>query len=125
MKEKEQIIEAYFDAWISNNSSILSSLFGSDVIYIECYGPEYHGIEQIIQWFSNWHRKGSVMEWNIKQFIHQDNVVAVEWYFKCDYENNVDGFDGMSLITFNEENRMTSIKEFQSKALHHCPYESL
>lgn len=118
MREKDQIIRDYFKAWIDNDASLLTSIFDANVTYTECYGPEYHGIQQILQWFSDWQLKGSVIAWDIKQFIHQNNIVVVEWYFKCDYENNVDGFDGVSIIVFNEESKIISLKEFQSKAQH-------
>lgn len=120
---KEQIVRKYFTAWLENDAGTLPELFADDATYTECYGPEYHGIEQLLQWFSDWNKKGRVLEWSIKQFVQQQEVVAVEWYFKCDYENNMDGFDGVSLITFNKEDKITSVKEFQSKAQHYYPYE--
>jgi ketosteroid isomerase-like protein len=122
MEKKEQIIREYFNAWIENTVSILPALLAEDIAYSECYGPEYHGLEQILQWFSDWHGKGKVLEWRIKQFIHQKDIVAAEWYFECDYENNTDGFDGVSIIAFNQDNKITSVKEFQSKARHYYPY---
>jgi hypothetical protein len=125
MEHKEQMILTYFKAWLNHDSSVLPALFDANVIYVECYGPKYHGLDQILQWFSDWHKKGSVLEWSIKQFIHQNNLTVVEWYFQCDYENNVDGFDGVSLITFNEQNQITSVKEFQSKAVHYDPYDTM
>jgi hypothetical protein len=125
MEYKEKMIQSYFKAWLNRDSSVLSEVFDANVIYVECYGPNYHGLEQILQWFSDWHKKGSVLEWSIKQFIHQNNFTVVEWYFQCDYENNVDGFDGVSLITFNEQNQITSVKEFQSKAVHYDPYDDM
>jgi ribosomal protein S18 acetylase RimI-like enzyme len=123
MDENKQVVRNYFKAWIDNNSAILTSIFDRNIVYSECYGPEYHGIEQIIHWFSDWNTRGKVLEWKIKQFIQQDNVSVVEWFFKCEYDNNIDGFDGVSLITFNDENKIISVKEFQSKAQHYYPYE--
>lgn len=120
--DKKEIIKGYFNSWIENNASLLTKLFAADVIYSECYGPEYHGIRQILTWFDEWHSKGRVIEWKIKQFIQEKGTIVVEWYFECEYEGNVDGFDGVSIITFNAENKITSIKEFQSKAQHEYPY---
>lgn len=122
MEERERIIKNYFDTWMKNEPMNLPVLFDSDITYVECYGPVYHGIDQIIQWFINWNMKGKVTEWSIKQFIHQNNISVVEWFFQCNYENCTDGFDGVSIITFNDENKMTSVKEFQSKAEHYFPY---
>lgn len=123
MEAREHIIRNYFDAWINSDSSILTSLFDDKISYIECHGPEYHGINQILRWFSDWHLKGNVIEWRIKQYIHQGQITVVEWYFKCNYEYDISGFDGVSIIMFNAKNEMTSIKEFQSKTEHYNPYE--
>ena len=124
MKDKEQQIRCYFQSWIDNDMNEFINVFDPKVVYTECYGPEYHGVEQLKQWFGDWQQKGKVLEWTIKQFLHQNNVVAVEWYFKCDYENHVDGFDGVSIITFAEE-KMLTVKEFQSKSEHNYPYAEL
>lgn len=119
---QQEIIETYFQAWIKKDSSVLEKIFSKDIIYSECYGPEYHGIEQILKWFADWNKAGSVLEWRVKSYIHQDNITVVEWYFCCDYENNVDGFDGVSIIKFGEDKKIKELKEFQSKAEHYFPY---
>jgi len=54
--------------------------------------------------------------------IFDGNVVAVEWYFKCEYDRKLGEFDGVSLIEFNDFNRIVNLKEFQSKIPHYYPY---
>jgi len=120
---REKVIQDYFNSWILRDSSKLNEYFTADIIYSECYGPEYHGIHQILQWFSDWIKNGSVLEWYIKQFVHQDNMLIVEWFFKCNYEKQIDGFDGISLVQFDKDNRIVILKEFQSKEQHYYPYE--
>jgi len=44
---------------------------------------------------------------------------------KCEYDNNISGFDGVSIIEFNDENKIVLIKEFQSKAEHTHPYDGM
>ena len=122
MIEREKIIKNYFESWLNNNSLILKDIFDSKTIYSECYGPEYCGIDIIKRWFEDWHRRGKVIVWDIKQFIHEANVTAVEWYFKCEYDGKIGEFDGVSLIEFNDINKIVSIKEFQSKTPHCYPY---
>lgn len=122
MSEREKIIKNYFESWINNNGSILNEIFDSKVIYSECYGPEYRGIDTIEKWFEDWNKHGKVIAWDIKQFIHQGNVVAVEWYFKCEYDRKIGEFDGVSLIEFNDVNRIVNLKEFQSEIPHSYPY---
>ena len=50
------------------------------------------------------------------------NTAVVEWFFQCDYEGNVDGFDGVTIAEFDVDMKICDLKEFQSKAEHHYPY---
>ena len=122
MLKNEQTIKRYFNMWLSKDGSQLEGIFDKNIIYSECYGPEYLGIEQVRQWFEDWNRCGTVLTWNIKQYIHQLNQTVVEWYFECEYEENRSGFDGVSIIEFSDNGMISSIKEFMSKAEHEYPY---
>lgn len=122
VEKREEMIRAYFRCWVKNDPAVLKETFAEDIVYSECYGPEYRSLEQIKQWFSDWNQKGKVLEWNIKGFLHEGNRTAVEWYFRCEYDGETDGFDGVSLIEFNETGKIVSLKEFQSKAEHVFPY---
>ncbi|MDD6769477.1 MAG: nuclear transport factor 2 family protein [Inconstantimicrobium porci] len=122
MNLRESIIYHYFDAWIDNDSSILNDIFDDSIIYSECYGPEYHGVKQVKMWFSDWHAHGKVLRWDIKRFMHDGMSTIVEWYFECDYNKKIDGFDGVSIIEFTDDNRIKSVKEFESKKEHIYPY---
>lgn len=121
--EREQIVKDYFQSWMNKDIKVLRTAFDSKAVYSECYGPEYHGIDMLERWFTDWNKRGSVLSWDIKQFIHQDNRIAAEWYFKCEYDGEIGEFDGVSLIEFNMENRIISLKEFQSKLPHYYPYQ--
>lgn len=124
MNIREQIIKKYFKSWLENNCSVLKDIFDSNVSYSECYGPEYHGIDTVTTWFKEWNKRGKVLAWDIKQFIHQGNISVVEWYFKCRYDGEIEEFDGVSLIEFNGDNYIVSLKEFQSKIPHYYPYSN-
>lgn len=51
-------------------------------------------------------------------------MAFVEWYFKCNYRNKISEFDGVSIIKFDEANKIISVKEFQSDSMHIYPYEN-
>ena len=123
--KKEDIIKQYFDAWLKKDSSCFLNIFNEKITYSECYGPEYFGIKQVLQWFNDWNKQGTVLVWDIKQFIQQDNTVVAEWYFECDYNNNQSGFDGVSIVRFDENCKIVNLKEFQSKVKHNFPYGKL
>lgn len=122
MLEQEEKIRAYFKAWLDNDVHALQNILSDHILYSECYGPEYRGINQVTTWFVDWNRCGAVRKWDIKQFIHQNNITAVEWYFECIYNNSIAGFDGVSLIEFDDNGKIINIKEFESKAEHNYPY---
>lgn len=124
MNIREQIIKKYFKSWLENNCSVLKDIFDLNVTYSECYGPEYHGIDTVTTWFKEWNKRGKVLVWDIKQFIQQGNITVVEWYFKCRYDGEIEEFDGVSLIEFNDNNYIVSLKEFQSKIPHYYPYSN-
>ncbi len=122
MVRQEEIIRKYFSAWINNDVNTVRTVLSDHIIYIECYGPKYSGINQVVAWFLDWHQCGAVRKWDIKQFLHQKNTTVVEWYFECSYNGSVDGFDGVSLVEFDDNGKIISIKEFQSKTEHYYPY---
>ena len=67
----EEVIRKYFQSWLDKDIDAVKENFSDEVIYSECYGPVYEGIEQIIRWFEDWNRKGTVLQWDIKlSLIH-------------------------------------------------------
>ena len=121
----KETIQKYFKSWLNVDIDVLSDVFSNDIIYSECYGPEYHGISQILKWFDEWNQKGRVLEWTIKRSIEKENTIVVEWFFKCEYEGNIDGFDGVTIADFNKEGKIKRLCEFQSKPDHYYPYGEL
>lgn len=119
---KEEAIRKYFNAWLNADISELPDIFADDIIYSECYGPEYRGIEQLLRWFKDWSQKGKVLEWTIKRVIENSNILIAEWYFKCDYMGDVSCFDGVTIAEFNDDIKISKLSEFQSKSEHYFPY---
>lgn len=122
MEVRKNIINQYFESWIKKDISIIEKHFAENIKYIECYGPEYNGIKQIFKWFKDWNNSNNVLKWDIKRFIENKNTMVVEWYFECEYDKNISGFAGVSIIEFSENNKIILVKEFQSKAEHTFPY---
>ena len=119
----EERIRRYFWAWVNADAETVKDTFADDAVYSECYGPEYHGLSQIMRWFGEWNKKGRVLEWSIKRVIEKNKSIIVEWYFKCNYDGTLDGFDGVTIADFDDNMKITKLSEFQSKAEHFCPYE--
>ena len=54
---KVDVIKKYFQSWLDNDVEIVKQTFSENALYSECYGPEYHGLSQIVTWFENWNNK--------------------------------------------------------------------
>lgn len=121
ISEREQLVRAWFSAWLDRDGSQIPTIFAENAVYTESYGPQYRSRAQIERWFADWNARGRVLEWTIKRFLHGGSSLAVEWYFRCDY-GGVAGFDGVTLVDFNDDGRISRLCEFQSKAEHEFPY---
>lgn len=119
----QQAVRAYFETWLRKDIGVVERTFSKDAVYTECYGPEYHGLEQILRWFADWNQKGTVLQWRIRRMLEQGRTVTVQWFFECDYDGTVSAFDGVSVIDFDEAGKICRLSEFQSKAEHIYPYE--
>ena len=121
VSRREQVIRTWFDMWLRADSTGLEEIFTPEAVYIESWGPEYHGSGEIKHWFTEWNTRGRVLRWDIKQFFHSENRTAVEWYF----ENRVDGrsecFDGVTIVRWNEE-RIAHLQEFGCNIERYDPY---
>lgn len=119
---REEKIKEYFAAWLAGDGGCLPQVFAADAVYSECYGPVYDGLPQIERWFRDWNGCGTVQAWDIKAFLHQGDRTVVEWYFHCRYRGQEEDFDGVSLITWDADEKIRSLQEFQSKREHFYPY---
>ena len=81
--------------------------------------------ERIIRlWFEEWNTRGTVLQWDIKQFFHKDNQTIVEWYFKNKMDDgNVEAFDGISLIEWTPDDKIALLKEFGCNENRYDPYK--
>lgn len=118
----ENIIRLYFEAWLKNDLDVIKRVFAENIVYTECYGPEYRGISQIVKWFVEWNKRGRVLEWTIKRVIQQNRTLVVEWFFKNEYDGAVDEFDGVSIVDFDDDMKILKLCEFQSQSEHCYPY---
>ena len=123
MEQREAAIRRWFEMWLTKQDTGIRDLFAPDAVYIESWGPAYHGAEQIAWWFTEWNRRGTVERWDIRQFFHKGDQTVVEWVFR----NTVDGgrveaFEGMSLVTWTADGRIAALKEFGCNQDRYDPY---
>lgn len=124
MDNRERIIRLWFDMWLAKKDLGIFDVFSDNAVYIESWGPEYHGSKKIKLWFDEWNTRGTVLQWDIKQFFHKGNQTIVEWYFKNKMDaGNVEAFDGMSLIEWTPEGKIALLKEFGCNENRYDPYK--
>ena len=47
MEQREAAICQWFDMWLTKRDTGIRDLFAPDAVYIESWGPEYHGADKI------------------------------------------------------------------------------
>ena len=123
MKDKEQTIRRWFEMWLRRSDEGAEELFDRDAVYIESWGPEYHGLDKIRHWFQEWNTRGVVLRWDIRQFFHRGDQSVVEWIFEHRMENGKpEAFEGMSLIRWTAEGKIGSLQEFGCNQDRYDPY---
>lgn len=124
MELREQIIRQWFSMWLEQRDTGMEAVFAPDAVYIESWGPEYHGTDKIRLWFEEWNRRGRVVVWDIKGVLHGADQTMVEWYFKSNMKDGtVDEFDGVSLLRWTEEGKIARLQEFGCNLNRYDPYE--
>lgn len=123
MEEREKIIRLWFDMWLKGKDMGITDIFSADVLYIESWGPQYSGVEKVRHWFDEWNTRGTVLQWDIKQYFHKADQTVVEWYFRNTmHDGKIEAFDGMSLIRWTDDNKICFLQEFGCNEHRYDPY---
>lgn len=109
---KDKLIQEWFKAWYDSSWNQFEEVFENDVFYSESWGPEYHGISEVKEWFDNWHSDLILNSWDIINIVHNEDVSFVIWYFSCKDSNDVFEFNGISMIEWGENNKISSLQEY-------------
>lgn len=123
MAGREQAVRRWFSMWLEGRDTGILQLFAPDALYIESWGPEYRGAQQIKHWFEEWNTRGKVLVWDIQGFFHREDRSVVEWHF----ENKMRGgtaeiFDGLSLVDWDRDGRICRLQEFGCNLHRYDPY---
>lgn len=122
-RQRETKVRQWFSMWLDKQDTGIEDLFASDSVYIESWGPEYHGNRKIKLWFDEWNTRGTVRCWDIRQYFHKEDQTVVEWSFRCVMtDGTVQSFDGLSLIRWNEAGQICFLQEFGCNENRYDPY---
>ncbi len=124
MEQRESRIRLWFEMWLKKEDLGILDLFTPDAVYIESWGPEYHGAEKIMHWFNEWNTRGTVLRWDIRQFFHKGGMTVVEWYFKNNMlDGRTEAFEGMSLVKWSG-GKICYLQEFGCNESRYDPYQN-
>ena len=122
-KQRESKIQQWFSMWLDKEDTGIEELFATDTVYIESWGPEYHGNGKIKLWFAEWNTRGTVERWDIRQYFHKGDQTVVAWAFRCVMtDGTVQSFDGLSLIRWNGAGQICFLQEFGCNENRYDPY---
>ena len=125
MEEREAVIRRWFEMWLRGDARGVEDIFTEDAVYIESWGPEYHGAEKIAHWFREWNTRGMVVRWDVKQFFHKGDQTVVEWVFENRMgDGKAEAFEGMTLVRWTEEEKICFLQEFGCNQDRYDPYEN-
>ena len=119
---QEDRIRGYFQAWINKDASALKPVISPEITCTGADGCCYLGMGQVLRHFSEWNRQGTVMEWEVKRFTHQEEYTLAEWYYREDVNHVETSLEGVSLFTFDDLQKILTIREFHSEAERHFPF---
>ncbi len=123
IQHREAAIGRWFQMWLEKTDLGIGELFAPDAVYLESWGPEYHGADRIAHWFREWNSRGTVLGWDIRQFFHRGDQTVVEWSFRYVMEGEAPGgFEGMSLIRWTPQGKIAFLQEFGCNEDRYDPY---
>ena len=123
MERRESIIRLWFAMWLQAKDLGIETIFATDCIYIESWGPKYEGRDKVALWFREWTTRGKVVRWDIEQFFHKRDQTIVEWSFRNEMNaGTVEEFHGLSLIRWDSQDRIAFLQEFGCNVHNYDPY---
>ena len=122
-RRRETVLRLWFHMWLQGKDLGIEKIFTPDCTYIESWGPKYQGREEVALWFREWNTRGRVVRWDAEQFFHRGDQTVVEWSFRNKMNHGgVEEFHGLSLVRWDEEDRIAFLQEFGCNIHNYDPY---
>lgn len=123
-KEREKLIFLWIDSWKEKNNLGIEKVFAPDIHYIRSWGPEYHGILELEYWFDEKNDRGTITNWKIDKFIHDNNETITHWFIKDEHKmGNSKEIEGLSIIKWNDNNQISYVQDFICNTNRSDPYK--
>ena len=97
-----------------------------DAVYIESWGPEYHGAAAIAPLVPGVELPGpGAPVGDPGSFFHKGDQTVVEWQFENRMaDGRREAFDGVSLVRFSPDGRIARLQEFGCNSTRYDPYRN-
>ena len=110
------LLENYVEGWKSGRVDAVLETLADDCVITECYGPIYRGRDQVQRWMRTWFAEGGrVLQWDIISFVGGRESAAVEWIFRCWWQEREFSLDGASVVRFFD-GKIEALREYATTA---------
>ncbi|WP_265488603.1 nuclear transport factor 2 family protein [Lactobacillus sp. PV034] len=123
-RKREQLIKLWTKSWTEKNNLGIEKVFAPDVHYIRSWGPEYHGLLELQYWFSEKNDRATIIKWDINGFMHDGNATIAHWDVEEKKNKKVEHLEGISLIRWNEDEKVEYVQHFASNMNRFDPYQN-
>lgn len=124
-KERENLIFLWIKSWKEKNNLGIEKVFAPNVHYIRSWGPEYHGLMELEYWFDEKNDRGTVENWDIERFIHEENNTIIHWFLEDKHKiGKLREVEGLSIIEWNDNNKIKYVQDFICNTHRSDPYKS-
>ena len=100
MEQRERAVRLWFDMWLKKEDLGVLDLFAKDAVYIESWGPEYHGAQKIKLWFDEWNTRGTVLQLSLIRWDPAGRICFLQ-EFGCN-ESRYDPYQDGPVPKFRE-----------------------
>ncbi len=111
---KEEVINKWYQSWHNQEFDQFTDIFALNIVYNNGFGAKYFGISQLINFKKKWHKSHTLIEWKIVSVTSIKSKSFVEWYFNFKVNNQIKKYNGVSIILWDNEDRICSVREYST-----------
>lgn len=119
------LLQQYITSWLTKDKQLFLDTLADPIDIRECYGASYSTKTQAEAWFTEWNKRGSVLDWNILDtfFDAQRNILFATWEFNhCYPDVSETRFDGITIMAAHD-GKITFLHEYETKHKRFYPYK--
>lgn len=123
--ENISLLEKYIKSWLIQDKEMFLNTLNDKVDIRECYGASYACKSEAEAWFTEWNKRGKVLDWKILDvfFDSERCLLFATWEFNHRYPGiNEPRFDGITMMAV-ENGKITLLYEYETRHERFYPYK--